>query len=117
MPRPRIQILYAKPLSLRLRLPTSIPSRLSSTSSATLSRNASLIADLPIRWLSDLKQRIGKCIIFGLNQEQVDEVGDVMRVLARDWRELVAGSEGFITGRAGYEEREVAWGEMVSVSF
>lgn len=38
--------------------------------------------------------------------------------MARDWRELVAGSEGFLTGRgrAGFEGREVIWGEMVSLS-
>lgn len=41
-----------------------------------------------------------------------------MRVVTRDWRELVAGSEGFLTGngRAGFEGREVVWGEMVSSS-
>lgn len=40
-----------------------------------------------------------------------------MRSVATDWRELLAGSEGFLTGRgrAGYERREVVWGEMVSV--
>ena len=40
-----------------------------------------------------------------------------MRIVARDWRELLAGSEGFLTGRgrAGYEGREVVWGEMVSI--
>ncbi len=39
-----------------------------------------------------------------------------MRVVARDWRELLAGSEGFLTGRAraGCEGRQVVWGEMVS---
>ena len=73
---------------------------------------------LPARWLSDLKRRIGKCIIFGLKQEQVDEAGDILRVVAREWRELVAGSEGFLTGRgrAGAEGREVVWGDMVSCS-
>lgn len=42
-----------------------------------------------------------------------------MRIVARDWRELLAGSEGFLTGRgrAGYEGREVAWGEMVTISY
>lgn len=39
-----------------------------------------------------------------------------MRTVARDWRQLLAGSEGFLTGRgrAGIEGREVVWGEMVS---
>jgi len=35
--------------------------------------------------------------------------------VARDWRELLAGSEGFLVGkgRAGLEGQEVVWGEMV----
>lgn len=55
--------------------------------------------------------------MFGLNQEQIDEVGNITRIAARDWRQLLAGSEGFLTGRgrAGCEGREVVWGEMVSV--
>ena len=71
---------------------------------------------LPGRWLSDLKQRLGKCIIFGLKPAQLDEAGGILRVLASDWRALVAGSEGFLTGngRAGLEGQNVAWGEMVS---
>ncbi len=38
-----------------------------------------------------------------------------MRIVAKDWRELLAGSEGFLTGRGrvGLEAREVEWGEMV----
>ncbi len=69
---------------------------------------------LPPRWLSDLKKRVGKCIIFGLSDQQIDEAGEIMRTVARDWRDLVAGSEGFLTGRgrAGFEGREVVWGEM-----
>ena len=43
-----------------------------------------------------------------------------MRTAATGWRDLVAGSEGFLTGRgrAGFEGREVVWGDMdVMVSF
>lgn len=89
--------------------------QLSRTASSTA---APVIEALPSRWLSDLKRRIGKCIIFGLKQEQVDEAGDILRVVAREWRELVAGSEGFLTGRrrAGAEGKEVVWGDMVSCS-
>ena len=85
-------------------------------SRCTSSTSAPVIEALPARWLSDLKRRIGKCIIFGLKQEQVDEAGEILRVVVRDWRELVAGSEGFLTGRgrAGTEGREVVWGDMVS---
>lgn len=44
------------------------------------------------------------------------EAGAIIKELAQNWRELVAGSEGFLTGmgRAGFEGREVVWGEMVS---
>ena len=46
----------------------------------------------------------------------MDEAGNILKVVAREWRELVAGSEGFLTGRgrAGTEGREVVWGDMVS---
>lgn len=71
---------------------------------------------LPSRWLSDLKRRVGHCILFGLNEEQTMEAGAISKEIAQNWRELVAGSEGFLTGmgRAGFEGREVVWGEMVS---
>ena len=94
-----------------------IPSRHSSTTSTPdLPSNGSVTEPLPARWLTDLKSRIGKCIMSGLREEQVDEAGDILKTLTRDWRELVAGSEGFLTGkgRAGFEGREVEWGEMVS---
>lgn len=72
---------------------------------------------LPSRWLSDLKSRIGKCIIFGLQPEQLQRAGNILDVVAREWRDLVAGSEGFLTGpkRAGLEKHRVVWGEMDSM--
>ncbi len=90
-----------------------------STSTSAISGDpvdATITATLPSRWLSDLKQRIGYCISFGLSHEQNIEAGAISKVVAQDWRELVAGSEGFLTGkgRAGFEGREVVWGEMVS---
>ena len=37
------------------------------------------------------------------------------RALATEWRELTAGSEGFLTGgRRGLEGQKVVWGEMDS---
>ena len=71
--------------------------------------------DTPPRWLADVKKRIGKCVNFGLRPMQVDEAGRILRVLARDWKELLAGSEGFLVGRsrAGLERHRVVWGEMV----
>lgn len=113
MPPPRPLIFF---LSLHLNRPIRLShSPLQLTRYATSSA-APVTDSLPTRWLSDLKSRIGKCIIFGLKPEQVDEAGNILKVVAREWRELVAGSEGFLTGRgrAGTEGREVVWGDMVS---
>ena len=71
-------------------------------------------ASLSPRWLSDVKQRIGKCIIFGLQPEQKTEAGAILDEICRDWRELLAGSEGFLTSpqRRGLFRRRVIWGEQ-----
>ena len=75
------------------------------------------VAALSPRWLSDLKMRIGRCISFGLRPEQVRRAGNVLQVLGREWRDLVVGSEGFLTGpgKAGLEGHRVVWGEMDSM--
>ncbi|KAM5461942.1 hypothetical protein MferCBS49748_006885 [Microsporum ferrugineum] len=67
------------------------------------------------RWLSRIKTRIGKCIAFGMKQELVPVAGGVLEEIAQDWRELVAGSEGFLTGEkyCGLHKHNVVWGEMV----
>lgn len=69
------------------------------------------------RWLSDTKARIGKCITFGMPESLVDEAGRILRVLGRDWRELVAGSEGYLTDpkRAGLHRHNIVWGEQDSM--
>lgn len=70
------------------------------------------------RWLSLIKRRIGKCLMFGLKPSQVLEAGRILQQIARDWRELVAGSQGFLTHktrRAVYRQN-VAWGDMVFLS-
>ncbi len=53
--------------------------------------------------------------MFGLKPAQVEEAGSILKEIARDWRELVAGSEGFLTGkrRRGLYRQNVVWGEMV----
>jgi hypothetical protein len=52
---------------------------------------------------------------FGLRPAQIEQAGNVLRQLATDWRDLVAGSEGFLTGekRRGLCGHNVIWGEMV----
>lgn len=54
-------------------------------------------------------------MMFGLKPAQIDEAGKVLQQLARDWRELVAGSEGFLTDekRRSLFRHNVVWGEMV----
>ncbi|RHZ68492.1 thioesterase family protein [Aspergillus thermomutatus] len=66
------------------------------------------------RWLTMIKRRIGKCMMFGLKPPQVEEAGNILQRIARDWRELIAGSEGYLTDewRRGLYRQKVAWGEM-----
>lgn len=67
---------------------------------------------VPQSWLSDLKTRIGKCIVFGLQPAQLDEAGDILRIVAGNWRKLAAGSEGFLVGhrRERIEGASSRWG-------
>ena len=91
--------------------------RAQSSAASASSSPAPATASLPPRWLSDVKRRIGKCIMFGLNGEQTLQAGGILSEVSRDWRELVAGSEGFLTGpdRRGFYRQEVVWGEMDSM--
>jgi len=72
---------------------------------------------LNARWLGDLKQRLGKCLTFGLQPEQTQEAGKTLEIIARDWRELLAGSEGYLTDRhrRGLFRHKVVWGESDSM--
>ena len=72
-------------------------------------------APIDSRWLTSIKHRIGKCITFGLQRPQVDEAALILQELGRDWQELLAGSEGFLTDkrRAGLYKQAVVWGDMV----
>ena len=53
--------------------------------------------------------------MFGISPAQTEQAGSILQEMALDWRELVAGSEGFLTGQAyrGLYRQEVVWGEMV----
>lgn len=52
-----------------------------------------------------------------MDATQIKSAAAICRVLGRDWRELLAGSEGFLTGekRAGLLKHNVVWGEMDSM--
>ncbi|KAK4191274.1 thioesterase-like superfamily-domain-containing protein [Podospora australis] len=99
------------PTTISLRRPFSVSSsRQNSTSS-----EQQLPPPPPSRWISDLRERLGKCLIFGCNDQQVTRASSVLRALAEEWKELLAGSEGFLTdGRRGLDNRQIAWGEMDS---
>ncbi|KAL9085975.1 MAG: hypothetical protein Q9165_007337 [Trypethelium subeluteriae] len=66
------------------------------------------------RWLPALRARIGRCIQFGLRTQQVQQAGKILEELNHDWREFIAGSQGFLTDRnhRGLYRQEVVWGEM-----
>jgi len=71
------------------------------------------------RWLSDMKARLGKCIMFGgLDAPSIANAAGALRILATEWRSLVAGSEGFLVDkkRAGLLRQKVVWGEQDSMS-
>ena len=69
------------------------------------------------RWLSDVKTRVGACITFGLTTPQMALAGSILEEIASDWRELVAGSEGYLTSptRRSLHRWPVAWGEQDSM--
>jgi hypothetical protein len=53
--------------------------------------------------------------MFGINASQSSEAGSILQEISTDWRELSAGSEGYLTGKGerGLFRQEVVWGEMV----
>jgi hypothetical protein len=55
--------------------------------------------------------------MFGMDKKQTSKAGEVLKALGEEWRELVAGREGFLTDpkRAGFLRRRVVWGEMDSM--
>jgi hypothetical protein len=55
--------------------------------------------------------------MFGLDRQQTQAAAMVLRALGEEWRELVAGREGFLTDRkwAGLHRQRVVWGEMDSM--
>lgn len=53
--------------------------------------------------------------MFGCDAAQIRRAGGILGTLAREWRVLSVGSEGFLTGgRRGLEDQQVVWGEMDS---
>lgn len=55
--------------------------------------------------------------MFGMRAPLIDEAGKVAAELGRDWREIVAGSEGYVTDsqRAGLHRHSLVWGDQDSM--
>ncbi|KAL3476390.1 Thioesterase/thiol ester dehydrase-isomerase [Aspergillus californicus] len=70
--------------------------------------------DIDAQWLPNTKREIGRCLDFGLKPKEITEAGELLQEISRDWRELKAGSEGYLTdvARRGLFQQSVAWGEM-----
>ena len=53
--------------------------------------------------------------MFGMSSKQIDDASKILQELGRSWRDLVAGSEGYLTakGRVGLQSQAVVWGDMV----
>ncbi|KAK0636383.1 thioesterase-like superfamily-domain-containing protein [Bombardia bombarda] len=87
----------------------------SETNGTTAAANAAVPPPPPTRWIADLRARVGHCVMFGCSTQQVSRAAAVLRALATEWRTLLAGSEGFLTGgRRGLDGQRIAWGEMDS---
>lgn len=122
-PRPRLKLPSLPSCSSCSRpskLPTAVSVPLSrhfstSPTAKSSSRAHRIPPAPPQRWVSDLRARVGKCIMFGCNEDQVARAARIVRVVAEEWRPLTAGSEGFLSGgRRGLEGQKVVWGEQDS---
>ncbi|KAI0552576.1 thioesterase-like superfamily-domain-containing protein [Xylaria curta] len=121
-PRLRVKSFYAArtppvtPALYRLAQPLRAPFSTNAAPSAVPTRESHSSQPLPpTRWVSDVRARIGKCISFGCDAAQIQRAAGILGILAREWRVLSAGSEGFLTGgRRGLENQQVVWGEMDS---
>lgn len=82
--------------------------------SSTTQQNCNPATTANPRWLSDLKLRIGKCVQFGMNEQQTTHAGLLLAEVARDWRALLAGSEGYLVDkrRAGITSVPINWGDQ-----
>ncbi|KAJ9660783.1 hypothetical protein H2198_002322 [Neophaeococcomyces mojaviensis] len=92
------------------------PQQLRALSSTTPHQQdaAARVAKLDPRWLSDTKSRLGKCILFGMDQAQTTRAGMLLADVSLNWRTLLAGSEGFPTDprRTGISSAPIDWGSQ-----
>lgn len=83
-----------------------------------ISRNISLSSKIGQDALSfrSLVSRLGYMTNNGISHQSAPQVAEILKAMCNEWRDLVAGSEGFLTSenRRGVSGRAVEWGDMVS---
>ena len=99
------------------RLPTSRAAAAAAAARPLSHFRANSTAAAP-RWLGTQKQRLGRLLMHGAAPAEARAAGAILTTLARDWRHLLVGAEGFLVGaeRRGLYRHAVAWGDMVRVS-
>lgn len=81
-----------------------------------------------MRWLSrstgaptyrSLVSRLGYITNNGVSLETASATADILKCISSEWRDLIAGAEGYLTAkdRRGISGRMVDWGDMVRWEF
>ena len=63
-------------------------------------------------FLPEIKGRVGKCIMFGVKEEQTQYAARISRLLSERWKDIAVGEQGYTAGDCLSDK--VRWGEMVS---
>ena len=63
-------------------------------------------------FLPEIKSRVGKCIMFGVKEDQTQYAAQISRLVSERWKNIVVGEEGYVA-KDGLTDK-VRWGEMVS---
>lgn len=68
------------------------------------------------RWLSELQGRVDRLLAKNLQAKEAQEAGNISGYVKENWLELLAGREGYLTGKEwrGLDRQAVVWGDMVS---
>jgi hypothetical protein len=71
---------------------------------------------VPVPSFRALLARLAQITDNGVPDDQVPRVAQVVKRISDDWRDLLVGTEGFLTkeSRRGLSGRGVEWGEMVN---
>ncbi|TLD19230.1 hypothetical protein PspLS_10011 [Pyricularia sp. CBS 133598] len=66
------------------------------------------------RWYFQLRERVGKCIIFGLSEAQLARAVDLVAAMSAEWEKLVLHMDEYPTDQDGLRNHTVPWGDMDS---